>query len=399
MSSLDEPPNRVITALGLLALVLVWVLDLGTVQPNRIVSGTGYGLFDAAGWFGAVTVSVGLCALMALAILPLRRRYALLGVLLTLALTALPDLLVVFTSAHLPRESPYARTAVGAGFWSLLFLLVLMLIEVVGRLRLGRRGQLGILVVILAGWALLVRQGGLDSLSLMREFESRPDEFLQALRAHLALALGAVAISFVLAFALVLKMMRSEGWRRPVFGVVSFLQTIPSLALFGLLIAPLSALTAAFPVLQGLGIRGIGWAPALLALIAYSLLPMVRNTFVALTEVPEAVIDAGRGMGMTERQLFLQARLPLAMPVIIEGVRITTIQAMGLTAVAALIGAGGFGTFIFQGLGQAAMDLVLLGALPTIGLALAADVVLSALATALQPRPAAVLQHKRTSSG
>ncbi|WP_190294935.1 ABC transporter permease [Marinobacter sp. R17] len=391
MPSLDEPPNRVITVLGLLALVLVWVLDLGTVQPNRIVPGTGYGLFAAAGWLGAVTVSAGLCVLMALAVLPLRRRYTLLGILLTLALAALPDLLVIFTSAHLPKDSPYARTAVGAGFWSLLFLLVLMLIEVVGRLRIGRRGQLGILVVILAGWALLIRQGGLDSLSLMREFSNRPDQFLQALWAHLALALGAVAISFVLAFALVLKMMRSEAWRRPVFGVVSFLQTIPSLALFGLLIAPLSALTAAFPLLQSLGIRGIGWAPALLALIAYSLLPMVRNTFVALTEVPEAVIDAGRGMGMTERQLFLQARLPLAIPVIIEGVRITSIQAMGLTAVAALIGAGGFGTFIFQGLGQAAMDLVMLGALPTIGLALAADVVLSTLANALQPRPAAAL--------
>ncbi|MEP0725946.1 ABC transporter permease subunit, partial [Marinobacter sp.] len=205
---------------------------------------------------------------------------------------------------------------------------------------------------------------------------------------HLALALGALAISAGLAFALALKMIRSPAWQRPLLGAVSFLQTIPSLAVFGLLIAPLSALSSALPFLQDLGIRGIGWAPALLALIAYSLLPMVRNTFVAITEVPESLADAARGMGMNEHQVFYQLKLPLALPVMIEGVRITTIQAIGLTAVAALIGAGGFGGFIFQGLGQAAMDLVLLGALPTIALALLADALLTMLAASLKPTPA-----------
>ena len=133
---------------------------------------------------------------------------------------------------------------------------------------------------------------------------------------------------------------------------------------------------------------GVLVEPALLALVAYSLLPMVRNTFVALTDIPEHLTDAARGMGMTERQVFFQLKLPLAMPVIIEGLRITAIQAIGLTAVAALIGAGGFGDFIFQGLGQAAMDPVLLGALPTIALALLADALLTMLAASLRPTPA-----------
>lgn len=123
--------------------------------------------------------------------------------------------------------------------------------------------------------------------------------------------------------------------------------------------------------------------------MAYSLLPMVRNTFVALTGIPQQLTEAARGMGMNERQVFLNLRLPLAMPVILEGVRITTIQAIGLTAVAALIGAGGFGDFIFQGLGQAAMDLVLLGAIPTIVLALLADTLLTMLAASLRPVPEA----------
>ncbi|WP_113861795.1 ABC transporter permease [Marinobacter pelagius] len=381
-------PNRVIPALGLLALALVWLLDVGTIQPNRIVPGTGHGLVSAVGWGGAALVTSTLAGSILLAFLNLRGRYLIQLALLGLSLALLPLLLDVFASRHLPEDSPFARSSIGAGFWCLLFFLFLMLIETLGRLG-SRRGLELLLVVVIGGsWLIFLQSEGLESLSLVREFNARPAKFEQAFWTHLALAFGAVAISAVLAFGLALKMMRSPGWQRPILGLVSFLQTIPSLAVFGLLIAPLSALVAAFPVLETLGIRGIGWTPALLALVAYSLLPMVRNTFVALTEVPENLADAGRGMGMNERQLFFKLKLPLALPVIIEGVRITTIQAIGLTAVAALIGAGGFGSFIFQGLGQAAMDLVLLGALPTIALALLADAVFTMLAASLKPTPA-----------
>lgn len=383
--------NRVIAALGLLALALVWLLDLGTIQPNRIVPGTGHGLVSAVGWGGAALVTSALAGAILLAVLRVRGRYLLLLALIGLSLALLPLLLEVFASRHLPEDSPYARSSVGAGFWCLLFLLSLMLIEVVGQLGRRRGLQLLLVAVIGSSWVVFLQSDGLESLSLVREFNARPAKFEQALWTHLTLAFGAVAISAVLAFGLALKMMRSPAWQRPILGLVSFLQTIPSLAVFGLLIAPLSALVAAFPALESLGIRGIGWAPALLALIAYSLLPMVRNTFVALTEVPEELADAaGRGMGMNERQLFFKLKLPLALPVIIEGVRITTIQAIGLTAVAALIGAGGFGSFIFQGLGQAAMDLVLLGALPTIVLALLADALLTMLAASFRPAAARV---------
>lgn len=371
-----------------MALALVWLLDFGTIQPNRIVPGTGHGLLSATGWPGAAVVTGVLVACIALSLVPLRQRYWPLLGLVSLSLAAMPLLLELFASRHLPEDAPYARSSVSAGFWCLLFLLSLMLIEVLGRLNARRWLQLVLLVLLVGSWLVLFRGWGLESLSLVREFNARPDAFEQALWTHLALAFGAVAISAGLAFVLALKMIRSPSWQRPILGVVSFLQTIPSLAVFGLLIAPLSALSAAFPLLQSLGVRGIGWAPALLALVAYSLLPMVRNTFVAITGVPEHLVDAGRGMGMTERQLFFQVKLPLALPVIIEGVRITTIQAIGLTAVAALIGAGGFGSFIFQGLGQAAMDLVLLGALPTIALALLTDAVLTMLAISLQPTPA-----------
>lgn len=379
----QHPPNRVIPVLAALALLLIWTLNLGAIQPNRIVPGEGYGLFAAVGWVGTWLVSSGLIIAALLSVLPMKARFHWLTALFSLTLALIPLLLACFAQRHLPDNAPYARTSIGAGFWCLVFLLSLMLTETLSRLQATLALRSILLTGIVAVWLWLFASDQLASVSLVREFNARPDQFAQALWEHLALAFGAVGISLVFAFFLSLKMIGSPRWRRPILSAVSFLQTIPSLAVFGLLIAPLSALAAAFPWLQELGIRGIGWAPAMLALIAYSLLPMVRNNYVALTEVPASLIDAGRGMGMSERQLFFQLKLPLALPVMVEGVRITTIQAIGLTAVAALIGAGGFGTFIFQGLGQAAMDLVLLGALPTVILALAADAALTLIGNTL----------------
>jgi osmoprotectant transport system permease protein len=169
---------------------------------------------------------------------------------------------------------------------------------------------------------------------------------------------------------------RSKRVEKPILSFANITQTIPSLALFGILIAPLSALSFAYPALRELGIRGVGATPAFIALIIYSLLPIVRNTYVGLRQVDPATIDAGLGMGMTRPRIFRKLELPLAAPLILEGVRTAAVQAVGLATVAALIGAGGLGWFIFQGLGQAADDLIILGALPIIGLALIVDAVM-----------------------
>ncbi len=168
--------------------------------------------------------------------------------------------------------------------------------------------------------------------------------------------------------------------------MLNLLQTVPSIALFGLLVVPLSALTKAVPALAALGIGGVGPAPAIIALVLYALLPVARNTLAGIGGVSPGAIDAARGMGMTGRQVFWQVEVPLALPVLIAGLRIVTVQAIGLAVVAALIGAGGLGSFVFDGLGQYAIDLVLLGALPAILLALVVDFLLRLLAAALGRR-------------
>jgi osmoprotectant transport system permease protein len=164
-----------------------------------------------------------------------------------------------------------------------------------------------------------------------------------------------------------------------VLNVLNIIQTIPSIALFGLLIAPLGWVATHVPGAASLGIRGIGTAPAFVALFLYSLLPVVANTVVGLAGVPRAANDAARGMGMTERQRLFGVEFPLAFPVILTGIRIVLVQNIGLATIAALIGGGGFGVFVFQGVGQTAMDLVLLGAIPTVALAFTAAIILDAV--------------------
>lgn len=370
---------------------LAWVsLAAVSVAPNRIVPGTGHGALDVAGWPGLALSLLPVVAATGLALKGGRRQLWLILALVLAMLVGLPLWLALAAHSLVDPELPGARLGVGAGIWAVLFLLLLSLLEV--RTRLGLSRWLGgmLLLIPLASLAgVLTATPWLDSLALRREFVTRSDAFLAAVGEHLALVGVAVGCGLVIGVFLAMLMRRWPRLRGPGFTLLNFLQTVPSLALFGLLLAPLAWLAAELPWLAELGVSGIGWAPALLALIGYSLLPMVRNTFVALDEVDPAVIDAARGMGMTRGQVFRQVRLPLALPVLLEGVRITTVQAIGLTAVAALIGAGGLGRFIFQGLGQAAMDLVLLGALPILIMALIADALLGALGEWLRPGGAA----------
>ncbi|MGH6807320.1 MAG: ABC transporter permease, partial [Ensifer adhaerens] len=146
-----------------------------------------------------------------------------------------------------------------------------------------------------------------------------------------------------------------------------------------ILIAPLGWLAIHVPGAAAIGIRGIGAAPAFVALFLYSLLPVVANTVVGLAGVPREANDAARGIGMTDFQRLAGIEFPLAFPVILTGIRIVLVQNIGLATIAALIGGGGFGVFVFQGVGQTAMDLVLLGAVPTVVLAFTAAIVLDAL--------------------
>ncbi|TVQ65785.1 MAG: ABC transporter permease [Oceanospirillales bacterium] len=365
--------DKVMPLLTGASLLSIWSLDYVNLQPNRILPGVGYSLQDAVGWWWMFIVTTLLISAFLLSFIRLPTKRLLQLLIVSLLLVFMPISLSSFASNHIPETLTHARTGLGAAFWVLLFLLVLMLIELQQKLKLSRLIICLISILPIISFLFAYLDGGLETLAILREYNARSDQFHQAVKVHITLVSGAVFTSMLLASCLVALMRKVEAAQKIIFPLLNFIQTIPSLALFGLLIAPLGYLASKSEWLQAMNVSGIGWAPAMIALIAYSLLPMVRNTFVALEEVSSSIIEAAKGMGMSPLQVFIQVRLPLAMPVILEGIRITTIQAIGLTAVAALIGAGGLGNFIFQGLGQAAMDMVLLGALPILLLALVAD--------------------------
>jgi osmoprotectant transport system permease protein len=166
---------------------------------------------------------------------------------------------------------------------------------------------------------------------------------------------------------------RQPWLNKPVLGSANIIQTIPSLALFGFLLP-----------LPWLGERADRLA--ILALTLYALLPIIRNTYTGIRGVDPAVVEAGRGMGLTESQLLFQVQLPLAMSVILSGVRVAVVISVGLATIAAAIGAGGLGEFIFRGLAMVDNKVILAGAIPAAILALAADTGLGWLERRLRAR-------------
>jgi len=187
---------------------------------------------------------------------------------------------------------------------------------------------------------------------------------LRATGEHVVIVAISVGVAIALGIPLGIWCARSPRAGRVALRIVDAIQTIPSLALFGFLIP--------VPFIGGIGMR-----TAIVALILYSLLPIVRNTLTGIRGVDHLVVEAGVAMGLTPRQLLTDVELPLAMPTIVAGIRIATVVGIGVATIAAAIGGGGLGTLIFRGVAMVDSRLILAGALPAAVLALVADIVLT----------------------
>jgi osmoprotectant transport system permease protein len=379
--------NQVLLVLVVVAALAAALSGFVGVAPNRLVSGTPVPMWMATDGFWSLSLAVlGGLLLTACFIPPGRLLHC------AVAGAAAALLLVVLAAAGhaaslLAQDTnPAARISLGPAFWVLAACAALALADAMQRLSTGTAAQLGIVTGIVLSASSLAADGAFGALSLAQEFAMRRQVFADAVIRHMTLVGVSVAAASVIGVPLGVVAARRPSLRNPVFTVLNISQTVPSIALFGLLIVPLAALVAAAPRLAEYGVGGIGVTPAIIALVLYGLLPVVRNTSVGLAGVDNAAVEAGRGMGMTPAQIFRQIELPLALPVLLAGLRVVTVQAIGLAVVAALIGAGGLGTFVFEGLGQYAVDLVLLGALPAIFLALATDFILQILGAALRQR-------------
>ncbi|GIW36743.1 MAG: amino acid ABC transporter permease [Meiothermus sp.] len=409
-----HPVALLAAGLGLVALGLPWL----ELKASRIAAGEAVGVWGWPGSWGLLLL--GLWLLLAFVRGPWR------GLLLGMALLVWGLLVGQGTAYLLSNQLESARVSAAGGLW--LSLLALY----VGYFAAYREGRGWAVLSAPLALALLIGLGAFDQLGPVVEWRSWREQFATELWRHLSLSGSAVLLAVGVGVPLGVLAASSPrfGW---VLGVMGFLQTIPSLALFGLLLPLLAQvsqtlrlesalallvvgvfafrllwavsgglavllmlplgllalvmagawlhsllgpdpLRIAFQApLQASGIRGIGAAPAVLALTLYALLPVVLNVYTGLRGVPEAVKDAGRGMGMSPAHLFWRVELPLALPLMLEGIRGAASLTIGITTVAALIGAGGLGFFILRGVEGGAPDMVLLGAIPIIGLALLVD--------------------------
>jgi osmoprotectant transport system permease protein len=239
--------------------------------------------------------------------------------------------------------------------------------------------------IVPVGIAALLMTGSLGDLGIMREYVNWADRFWAEVGNHLAYTGAAVGTALAVGLTVGVAAFSWTRLERPLLGVVSLLQTIPGLAMIGILVGPLSALANAVPLLKDFGVGGLGWAPVVIALTLYALLVVVHDVVVGLRGVSPDAIDAARGMGMTSAQLMRRVRLPLASPVIYAGARTASLQSIGNATLAAFAAAGALGLFVTQGLAEGSSDLVLLGAITLVVLALVLDAVLRVIEPLLVP--------------
>jgi osmoprotectant transport system permease protein len=199
---------------------------------------------------------------------------------------------------------------------------------------------------------------------------NRWDMLITSLWQHIYISMVSMVIVLVISIPLGIYLTRNKRLAEPVIGFTGIFQTIPSIALFGFL----------------LPFVGIGIKPTIIALVLYALLPVVRNVYTGILEVNQSVVDAGRGMGMTSKQILWMIEIPLALPIIMAGIRTATIMTIGVTTIAAFVGAGGLGEIIFRGVSMMRTELTLLGAIPAATLAILTDFLLKKLEVKVTPK-------------
>lgn len=380
--------NRVL--LVLLALMMAgFMLPFLSSSPNRIVTATGIDFFSVFGQTGRWLLLTPLLFLVAAVFVTPTRCVYLSTILAASLLMAAMFFVAGDYASQITKSGPaLARVSFGGGFWLWVLLTWLVAVDAVARLTTSATYRnIGALVVFLPV-VFLLSSGMLSELSMLKEYANNRTAFDDALIRHLFIVMLTLFVTLLIGIPLGILAFRRTQLGEMILKVLSVIQTIPSIALFGLLIAPLAALSTRYPLLADWGIKGIGVTPAVIALTLYSLLPIVRSTVAGLSQVSPAVVEAARGMGLTSWQILWQVQARLALPVLLSGLRVTTVQAVGLTVVAALIGAGGFGAIVFRGLSGSAIDLVMLGVIPVVILAVCADALFKILVSLLDKQQA-----------
>lgn len=370
-------------------LLCTLTLAFGRVRPFRIATGETMGLFEALPWsLAALLVLAWVTAVAFSVVRPAARGAAfargLLGGVLIVSLFWLSGIAAV---ANLEGAGAFARYSMGAGVWASTFFALTLILASRREVGMGTWSSRVIVWLAPVGVVLLVLSGRLSDLGMAAEYRNVSSEFWVWFGQHVMYSGVSLAVALVVGVSLGIVAYRFTGFARPVFAATSIVQTIPGLAMIGILAIPLG-MAGQVPFLRSLGIGILGWAPVVIALTLYALLVLVRNTHAGLESVPDATVEAGRGMGLTGSQLLRKVELPLASPVMFTGTRTAAQQTIGNATLAYFVAAGSLGRPIFSGVAQQADDLVLLGSVALVALALTVDIALRGTERLVVPRRA-----------
>lgn len=388
---------------GLIGVVALTVGPFVSFRRNRVVDGESASAVEALGILGWVAFGLWLFVLLTTLALWYRGRASsgnpgrtagrqmaavrglppsLAGVGCGLLATCALLILLVQTgsaaSAFASGQGPAGRTSFGWSFYLFLFALYLVLYAAAADTP-SRAGRILVGLTPFLGVVLLTVFGALGELGIVREWTLTRSTFARELTRHLFYALGATIGAIVIGIPLGVISARHRGARSIIMGLLNLGQVLPVLAFIGIMMPILGAVGDRSETLRSLGISGIGWAPVMIVLLVYALFPVARNTLVAIQQLDPGVLDTAKGMGMSRWRTLWEVELPLAFPVVLAGVRIALVQSTAGAIIAAFVGGGGLGTIMFMGLEQTSMDLVLVGVVPIVALALFFDALLRAV--------------------
>lgn len=352
-------------------LILVSTIGLGAflflpfvvIKPNRIVAGQKIAAFEYLNIWG-VLLLMGWVILMTLSLYGIKKKNNVKSILGIFMVIGLVFLIPIGAREHL-SEGGASRISLSSGFYLQAFSLYIVLATYFSKASFKSWIKIIIGVFVLFLMVTSIYLGYFDDLSLVKEYRARESQFYNNLYIHGVLSFGSVFTGALIAIPLGYMAYSRKKLENKIMVPLSIIETIPSLSLFGLLLVPLSGL-GQLSFFSKIGVSGIGWAPAFVALTLYTLLPIGRNTLTGFYSVDLNSIQAAKGMGMNRRQILKKIEVPLAFPVIFTGIRIAFIQTIGGAVLAGLVGGGGMGSFVFLGLAEASPDLILLGVIPIV---------------------------------
>lgn len=256
------------------------------------------------------------------------------------------------------------RITLNSGFWLYYIGLMILIFNNISKKEKSTPGKSLIFILLILFYLIFMYQGNLmDSIGIIKEINSRSDQFLSALLEHLVLTFSAGFSGLLFGVFISYWGYRNSKIKKVVSFISSSAQVIPTLSLLGLIMIPLTLLATQFPILEKLGLGGIGFFPAYLVLTLYTLLPITSSALSGFEGISKDVLLAAKAMGLNSKEICFKVELPLATPSIISGFRVALVQGTGNAILAGLVGGGGLGTLLFLGLAQSASDLVIASAL------------------------------------